>query len=260
MKAVNDGRPFFAGRLQTLLSRRPLQRSEVIARALVEHIVDARLPAGSMLPREREMSEQLGVGRTTLRQALRILETRRVLTVRSGPGGGPVVRHPQPSELTEAFTLILQFQRATMVEVLDASIWLEPIAARMAASRITKAEIKRLRDINAEIKAAIDSSDENIMDADQRFRRVIAGSTGNLVVQAFIETMLTAADIGVTELQRSKEFKRLTVRGHENVIAALEANDPDRAEAAIRQHVSEGKKRRVKQNRELMFRALRWVQ
>jgi DNA-binding FadR family transcriptional regulator len=206
------------------------------------------------------MREQLGVGRATLRQALRILETRRVLTVRSGSGGGPVVRHPQPSDLIEAFALILQFQRATMVEVLDASIWLEPIAARMAASRITKAEIKRLRDINAEMKAAIDSSGESIMDAEQRFRCVIAGTTGNAVVQVLMETLLLPADIGVKELQHSEEFKRLTVTGHEDVIAALEANDPDRAEMAMRQHVSEGKRGRVKENGDLIFRALRWVQ
>jgi GntR family transcriptional regulator, transcriptional repressor for pyruvate dehydrogenase complex len=260
MEAMEDGRPSFAGRVLTLSSRRPLKRSEVIARDLVEYIIDARLPAGSMLPREREMIEQLGVGRTTLREALRILETRRVLTIRSGPGGGPVVRHPQPSDLTEALTLILQFQRATMQEVLDARIWLEPMAARLAATYITKAEIKRLREINAEMKAAIDSDESSIMDANQRFHRVIAGSTGNVIVQVFMETMLSVADSGVTDLNHSREFKRTAVRGHEEVIDALEAKDADRSEAAMRQHVSEGKKLRVKENRDLMSRPLRWVQ
>ena len=116
----------------SLSGKRQRKRSEVIARELSQYIVDSGLTPGTMLPREREMLEQLGVGRTTLREALRILEIRGLLTIRSGPGGGPVVRTPQPSDLTEALTLILQFQRATMLEVLDARIWLEPIAARMA--------------------------------------------------------------------------------------------------------------------------------
>src|ERR1700694_3801942 len=101
MEAMDDGRPSFPDPPFTLLRRRRLQRSEVLAQDLVEHITEGRLPAGSMLPRERELTEQLGVGRATLREALRILETRRVLTVRSEPGSGPVVRHPEPSDLTE---------------------------------------------------------------------------------------------------------------------------------------------------------------
>jgi DNA-binding FadR family transcriptional regulator len=247
-------------RVLHLSSRRLLKRSEVIARDLVEYIVDSRLPAGTRLPREREMIEQLGVGRTTLREALRILETRGVLTIRSGPGGGPVVRTPDPADLTESLTPILQFQRATLVEVLDARAWLEPTVARMAARHITKAEVRRLREINAEVEAAIDADEESIMDANQRFHRVIAASTGNLIVQAFTETLLTVADSGVTDLKHSREFKRVTVTGHEKIVKALEAGDPDAAEAAMRAHVVEGKKRRVKENRDLMNRPLRWVQ
>jgi DNA-binding FadR family transcriptional regulator len=252
-----DGAP---GRLLSIANRRPQKRSEIIARDLVDYIVDARLPAGAMLPRERDMIEQLGVGRTTLREALRILETRGVITIRSGPGGGPVVRHPEPGDLTESLTLILQFARATMLEVHDARIWLEPTAARMAASHITKAEIKRLKEINAEMEQAIDSTEESIIDANQRFHRVIAGATGNVVVQVFTETMLTVADTGVSDLNHSREFKRVAVRGHTEIIEAFEAYDPDRAEDAMRRHVSEGKKRRTRENKDIMSRALRWVQ
>ena len=254
-----EDRPALPGRVLSLANRRPLKRSEVIAHDLAQYIVDANLPAGSMLPREREMIDQLGVGRTTLREALRILETRGVLTIRSGPGGGPVVRHPEPSDLTEALTLILQFQRASMTEVMDARIWLEPMAARMAASHITKAETKRLFDINAEMRATFDS-EERIMDANQRFHRLIASSTGNLVVQTFTETLLTVADSGVQEIEHSKAFKKVTVEGHDRIIEALEAKDPDAAEQAMRDHVTEGKRRRIKENKDIMSRPLRWVQ
>jgi DNA-binding FadR family transcriptional regulator len=252
-------RTFLEGHGLALANRRPLKRSEIIARDLAQYIVDAQLPPGAMLPREREMIEQLGVGRTTLREALRILETRGVLTIRSGPGGGPVIRHPQPNDLTEALTLILQFQRATMVEVLDARIFLEPTAARMAAANITKAEIKRLKDINDEMRANIDSNDR-INEANQRFHRVIAAATANLVVQIFTETLLTVADSGVDELQHSKSFRKTAVQGHDEIIAAFEAKDPDRVEQAMRAHVSAGKKGRISENRDLMSRSLRWVQ
>src|ERR1700712_5464882 len=131
-------RPSFDG--LGIARRRTLKRSEVIAHDLARYIVEANLPAGSMLPHEKEMIEQLGVGRTTLRGALRILETRGVLTIRSGPGGGPVVRHPEPSDLTEALTLILQFQRATLMEVMVAREWLPPATARVGGAKTTHAQ------------------------------------------------------------------------------------------------------------------------
>lgn len=240
-------------------SRRSLKRSELIAQELANYIVDSQLPSGSVLPREKDMVEQLGVGRNTLREALRLLESRGVVTMRSGPGGGPVVRHPEPSDLREGLTLILQFQRATMNEVMDARTWLEPSAARLAASNITKAEVLQLRRVNAEMSEHIDSH-ETIMDTNRRFHQIIAAATGNLVVQVFTETLLTVADSGVGELNHSTKFRKVAVEGHEEIIDAMAARDPDAAEAAMRKHVTEGKNRRSSENPDIMARALRWVQ
>jgi DNA-binding FadR family transcriptional regulator len=250
-------RPSFDG--LGIARRRTLKRSEVIAHDLARYIVEANLPAGSMLPHEKEMIEQLGVGRTTLREALRILETRGVLTIRSGPGGGPVVRHPEPSDLTEALTLILQFQRATLMEVMVAREWLEPTTARMAAVTITKAEVGRLREINEEIEANIESN-EAIGLANHRFHSAIAAACGNLVVRTFTETLLTVSEGGSNDLNHSPAFRRSVVADHYEIIDALDAKDPDRAEEAMRKHVSMGKGRRAKENRDLMSRPLRWVQ
>jgi DNA-binding FadR family transcriptional regulator len=242
-----------------LSTRRPMKRSEMIAQDLVAYIVESRLPPGARLPHEKEMIEQLGVGRTSLREALRILETRGVVTMKSGPGGGPVVRHPQPTDLTESFKLILQFQRGTLAEVLDARAWLEPITARMAAENITRNEIARLQEINAEIEADVET-EEKIIDANRRFHSMIASSTANLVIQVYTETLLAIADEGISDIHHSRDFRRNIVRGHRNVIEALEAKDPDRAEAAMRQHIIEGKEGRLSENQALMTRGLRWVE
>jgi DNA-binding GntR family transcriptional regulator len=79
-------------------------------------------------------------------------------------------------------------------------------------------------------------------------------------VQIFTETLLTVADSGVDELQHSKSFRKTAVQGHDEIIAAFEAKDPDRVEQAMRAHVSAGKKGRISENRDLMSRSLRWVQ
>ena len=257
-KAVEVRAPV-RGRSLTLFNRRQLKRSEVIARDLVAYIVEARLPAGSKLPVEREMIEQIGVGRTTVREALRILETRGVLTIRPGPGGGPTVRRPEPGDLKDALMLILQFERATMAEVFDAGIWLEPVAARMAAAKITDTELARLRELNSEMEETIKSTEDTITSADQDFHRVIAGATANLVVQVFCDSLMMVADSGVADVAQSTEFKRSAVRGHQEIIEALEAKDPGRAEEAMCRHVTDGQARRAKENRDLLSRPLRWA-
>src|SRR3954463_16835351 len=91
--AMQDG----SGRVRLMeRTRRSPKACEVIARDLANYIVDNNLPEGAKLPVEKDMLETLGVGRTTLREALRLLETRGVLVIRAGPKGGPVVRHPVP--------------------------------------------------------------------------------------------------------------------------------------------------------------------
>ena len=72
------------------LQHRPSSLPENLARDLATYIIDRRLPEGTRLPPEREMRESLRVGKGTLREALRLLQTRGVITMRAGRGGGPV--------------------------------------------------------------------------------------------------------------------------------------------------------------------------
>jgi DNA-binding FadR family transcriptional regulator len=234
-----------------------MKRSEIIARDLVGYIIDERLPPGARLPRERDMVEQLGVGRTTLREALRILETWGIVSVRSGPGGGPVVRHPAPDDLTEALTLILQFQRATLIEVLDARMWLEPTAARLATEHVLATELQRLRALNDTM--AQTDTDPTFAELNRRFHTLIAGATGNLIVQVFTATLLTVAESGITDLHHSEESRKIAVAGHDSIIKAFEAGDPVMAEKAMRDHMMEGRRQRLAENKTVMSRPLRWV-
>lgn len=239
--------------------RRSLKRSETLARDLAAYIVDSGLPAGSVLPREHEMIDELGVGRTTLREALRLLESRGILTIRSGPRGGPVVRQPEPSDLTDALTLILQFQRATMREVAEARTWLEPVVARAAAPMITSVEIERLRTVNKAMKDAIGVDEEQVSLANQQFHRIIAAAASNVVLRIFAETLLTVTERGIEDLHQSDTFKRQATRHHDALIAALVARDADAAEEQMRKHLRHGSEDRVKNNPALMERPLRWL-
>jgi DNA-binding FadR family transcriptional regulator len=238
--------------------KRTLKTSELIARDLAAYIVDQELPEGTALPPEREMIESFGIGRNTLREALRILETRGVITIRSGPGGGPVVRRPRPSDLGEALTLILQFESATFREVIDARAWLEPIVTGSAARAIPKSAIAALREVNAAIVEAPDDLDA-FSRHNRRFHSIIAENCGNVVLQTFVETLMTVGDGRSVGINYPPPQVSAIARSHEQIIAALEARDQEAAEAAMREHLGEANAYWRRRFGELTSRPVRWT-
>ena len=107
--------------------------SEVVAFAVARDIVEHGLTSGDRLPLEAEMVEQYRVSRESLREALRLLEAQGIVSIRRGPGGGPVVGTASSMNLARTMTLYFQLAGATYEELLEAWRMLEPLAAELAA-------------------------------------------------------------------------------------------------------------------------------
>ena len=231
----------------------------MIARELADHIVDSGLPEGTALAPEHEMIASLQVGRTTLREGLRLLETRGVLTIKSGPGGGPVVRRPRASDLSESLTLILQFEGARVIELLEARTWLEAAVCRLAATRVTASEISELREINCSI-AEHPADQELVLAANREFHLRIGVFAANVVLRVFLETIISIADgkaVGVT--YGAKQVEAIAA-AHERIISALEARDPEAAGAAMSDHLVESQRYWRRRFGPLVARPVRWIQ
>jgi DNA-binding FadR family transcriptional regulator len=240
--------------------RRNPKISEVIAHDLATHIIESRLEPGAKLPTEKEMVEKLRVGRTTLREALRLLETRRVITIRPGPGGGPVVRRPRTSDLSDALTLILQFEGASLSDVLDAREAIEPLIARLAAKHITKKQIETLDET---VRAMLDHVDDQsrFLVENQRFHTTIAEASGNLVLRVFTDTVKSLGDgavygavLGTYKAQR----RRAVAEAHTRIIEALRAGDEDAAEQAMKAHLEEATRYWQRRHGEVVSRLVEW--
>jgi DNA-binding FadR family transcriptional regulator len=107
--------------------------AETVARRVVQTIVSGGLTVGDKLPREAEMVEHYGVGRETLREALRLLETQGLITLRRGPGGGPVVASADAVNLGRISTLYYQMTGASYIELVEAWALAEGLLAERAA-------------------------------------------------------------------------------------------------------------------------------
>jgi DNA-binding FadR family transcriptional regulator len=260
--AEADTRDFKVGDLRPPLvasRRRTPKQSELIARDLASYIVNSNLPAGTPLPPEREMVQSMGVGRTTLREALRLLETRGVLTIRSGPRGGPIVCRPDPRDLSEGLSLMLQFEKADLTVMMDARSALEPAAARLAATSISPEVLDLLRETNRLI--AENANDlEAFFPLNREFHRLVAEASGNLVVRIFVESIMSIADGQSAGIIYRKAQVDAIVEAHQLVIDALAAGDPQAAEAAMNAHLEESHRFWNRKYGDLLKRPVNWKQ
>ena len=111
---------------------RPLKTSESVARDIVQDVV-ADLGEGDSLPSEARMLEQYGVSRESLREGLRLLEAQGLITLRRGPGGGPVVGTVDPANLGRVSTLYYYLVGANYGELFEAWAVAEGYLAERAA-------------------------------------------------------------------------------------------------------------------------------
>ncbi|HUF98346.1 MAG TPA: GntR family transcriptional regulator [Ilumatobacter sp.] len=115
-------------------ARRPPKASERIASQIVRDVMGRGLRAGDRLPPEAKMVEKYGVSRASLREALRLLEVQGLLTLKPGPGGGPVIGVVSPSNLARTSALYFHLAGATYQQLLATQALLESQCAGLACA------------------------------------------------------------------------------------------------------------------------------
>src|SRR4051812_23758693 len=152
--------------------------STALADSITDTILENALRPGARLPSEREMREQFGVGRGTLREALRVLEAEGLITVRSGPHGGPVVARPDANRLARLLILLLISWGATLRDVYAVRLALEPLVAARAAEHAGADQVDHLR-VSVAALADVMTSEAGVVIENQRFHRLLVEASGN---------------------------------------------------------------------------------
>lgn len=203
-------------------------------------IVEGVLKDGTRLPSEREMAEALGISRPKLREAIQILEDRNLVTVRHGDGtfiAQLTGRAMSPAMLTlyarhgEAFYDYLEYRREQ-----------EAFAARLAALRATAADKERLAAIKSELQAAWKAHDrEAEQEADLRLHSAVVDASHNTTLIHMMASVFDLTRRGIfynRSLLRSIDGTgRKLLDQHVEIIQAIEAGDPTRADRAARDHL-----------------------
>ena len=208
---------------------------EAIAR-ITELIAAGRWGPGDRLPSESELAAELGLSRSSLREAVRALSLVRVLDVRQGDG--TYVTSLQPALLMDRIGVISRLLTdQTLLDLFEVRRLLEPAAAAMAAVRMGDAERGALLTELDRMRAA--ASVEDLVEADAAFHRVIARASRNDVLASLLENLSTGTmsarlwrartDEGVLDATRAE---------HERIYEAVVAGDPELARILAGAHVA----------------------
>jgi DNA-binding FadR family transcriptional regulator len=240
------------------VSSREPKVAEVVRDAIEDLIIERALVEGDQLPNEREMLEQFGVARGTLREALRLLELQGVLTIKTGRGGGPIVSRPRPKDLADSFAVLLRFDGVSVEEVLAAWLELEPLLVSLAARRATPEDVERLQANTEQLAAAIATKDE----FDQRnieFHELLYAVSGNRALATLaltLEQVVTA--VGVT-VSYPESAQRGMVAAHQRIVDAVRAGDEHEAGAQALRHLREFHRYLAREHPEMLAQRVRAV-
>jgi DNA-binding FadR family transcriptional regulator len=173
-----------AGRTLNKQIRAP-KTAELIAAQIRGQIVRGELQPGMTLATEGDLMVELGVSRPTLREAYRILETESLISVRRGVGGGALVLAPDVKVGARYVGLLLQLDGATIADVYEARMALEPICAGMMAARKDAGDLQRLNECCDEVAGLISASDNGVPEphawsrTTYRFHELVLQGSGN---------------------------------------------------------------------------------
>jgi DNA-binding FadR family transcriptional regulator len=203
-----------------------------LARALLEALAAGHYPVGARLPAERELAQQHGVSRPTVREAIIALEVQGLVEVRVG-SGAYVVRLPGKEDVP-GFAI-------SAIELTEARLLFEGEAAALAATQVMDQELEAIESLVAQI--ARDNLDPaGSVEADRAFHLAIARATRNQAVYDAVEQLWRLRDSSpeaalLHQKARTANIKPV-VDEHSAILQALKDRDPAAARAAMRAHLS----------------------
>lgn len=251
--------PTATRRRRTSSWAKPKKTAILVAQRIVDEIVDQDLKPGAPLLPERVMLPRYGVARGTLREALRILETYGLITIKTGPGGGPIVADAGSRPLASVIALVLQLDRASFRSIVDARLHLEPLLAREAAERRDDDDLAELRASITEMRKSVEDS-EAFLNQNHVFHSAVARAAKNPVLYNMVESLnwiLDGTALGIDYVPGTRDA---IVVAHRRIYAAIESRDAEMAQAAMRIHIGEFAAYAERNYAHVMDQPLRWDQ
>jgi GntR family transcriptional repressor for pyruvate dehydrogenase complex len=215
---------------------RRLKVSDSVAAQLEQLILQGEYRVGDRLPPERELAEQFGVGRSSMREALRRVETHGLISI--DHGRGTFVAADAVRAMSNGFLLI---EGSTVPELIDVRLPLEGEAASLAARRIVSREMNELRQI---LEAAEDPTldDDEFIRLDWQIHRTVAAATKNSLLLRLTDSLEQLFDIYSHRVILLPRRRAVAQAGHREIVAAVVNHQARTARSAAIRHIHDVEK------------------
>jgi GntR family transcriptional regulator, transcriptional repressor for pyruvate dehydrogenase complex len=215
--------------------------AELVAGTLRRMVVDGQLKDGDFLPNEAELMAHFGVSRPTLREAVRVLESERLVEVRRGSRTGARVRVPGPEIVARPAGLLLELSGATIADVMVARAGIEPMAARLLAESGRPEAFDELEKMVAEYIPAGWQSDRLAQTTGDFHRRMVelSGNATLAIIAGMLHEITVRHTAFVFKEGRpvSKADYDKLMRSYGRLMRLLRSGDGAAAEAHWRKHL-----------------------
>ncbi|MCD8222692.1 MAG: FadR family transcriptional regulator [Clostridiales bacterium] len=201
--------------------------AEKVSDEILRLIQDRPFLPGEKLPTEKELCEMLGVGRNTVREALKILTSKNIITIRQG-AGTYISEKQGVADDPLGFAMVADRKKLT-VDLLQLRLIIEPPVAGLAAQEVSEKDIVELQEILEEMEDQIRRR-QDFTEADCRFHEKIADCTGNTVMGNLIPVIMKgiqvfAGEVSETDYEQTRISHRKiyeSIRDHRSFEAEME--------------------------------------
>lgn len=223
--------------------------AEMVADILRARIVEGKIVDGGLLPKQAALIDEFRVSRPSIREAMRILETEGLVSVRRGNLGGAIVHSPSARSAAYMLGLVLQSDRVTLADLAAALCALEPACAALAAERGDRSTevVPRLRRLNAEADQQL-SNGPVFTRLAREWHATIVRSCGNETMALIVGTLETVwshhETVWADHVESQGEYpseknRRLVSRAHMKITDAIACGNADVAQRLARRHLDE---------------------
>ena len=211
--------------------------ADVLADRLRAQILSGALSAGHVLPAERALVQETGLGRASVREALHVLEVEALVSPRLGRYGGWVVRQPGEDSITRSVDVFIRGRQIRFEALLAAREAIEPSCAALAADNRTAEDIARIDQHTQTMRECWRDLPSYLLE-NVRWHLAVVKATHNELLIAFMTALGEAIHAGTNiDDFNSEDVRRAALHAHDSVNQAIRAGDRDAAFRRMYRHV-----------------------
>jgi DNA-binding FadR family transcriptional regulator len=236
---MNEGQnrgPVGIGRVKVIKS------SDALADELRERILAGQYAEGASLPSERDIVDETGLGRGSVREALRVLQVEGLIRTKPGRHGGAFTRRPDASGMTRFVSLFVRGRRVPIRALLEARTTIEPSLAYYAALNRTGDDVAALAAACDALEGAPDGAEFGRRNLEWHY--AVARASHNELLVAFLSSISDAiaqeseAHARAFEAGAIAEIRSTVIRAHRRITDAVERGHADAAKRRMERHLN----------------------